>query len=85
MHRYPGAWHVNFSVQTKRLCLQESSSLEEEEYAQLNQKFRQVLDENWTHVGQLKSTDERERVLDNSSHVRNTQETDILNLEKQTI
>ena len=51
--------------------------LEEEEYAQLNQKYRQLLDENWTHVEQLKSTDQREKLLENSIHLRNTQETDI--------
>ena len=54
--------------------------MEEEEYAQLNQKYRQVLDKNWTHVEQLKSTDEREKMLENSNHLRNTQETDILQL-----
>ena len=59
--------------------MEEYSSLEEEEYAQLNQKYRQLLDENWTHVEQLKSTDEREKVLENLNHVRNTQTTDILN------
>ena len=52
--------------------------MEEEEYAQLNQKYRQLLDENLTHVEQLKSTDRRERVLDNSNHVRNTQKKNIL-------
>ena len=51
--------------------------MEEEECAQLNQKYRQLLDENWTHVEQLKSTDEREKVLENLNHVRKTQETDI--------
>ena len=51
--------------------------MEEEEYAQLNQKYRQLLDENWTHVEQLKSTNEREKVHENSNHVRNTQEYDI--------
>ena len=73
MHRYPGDWHVNLSIQTKLLCLDKYSSLEEEEYAQLNQKYRQLLNENWTHVEQLKSTDEREKVLENLNHVRNTQ------------
>ena len=58
--------------------MEEYSSLEEEEYAQLNQKYRQLLDENWTHVEQPKSTDEREKVLENLNHVRNNQETDIL-------
>ena len=52
--------------------------MEEEEYAQLNQKYRQLLNEKWTHVEQLKSTNEREKVLENSNHVRKTQETDIL-------
>ena len=51
--------------------------MEEEEYAQLNQKYRQLLDENWTHVKQLKSTDKREKVLENYNHLRNTQENDI--------
>ena len=54
------------------------SSFEEEEYSQLNPKYRQLLDENWTHVEQLKSTDKRENVLENSNHVRKTKETDIL-------
>ena len=52
--------------------------MEEEEYAQLNQKYRQLLDENWTHVEQLKSTDKREKVLENLKHMNNTQETDKL-------
>ena len=52
--------------------------MEEEENAQLNQKYRQLQDENWTHVEQLKSTDKREKVIDNSNHVKKTQETDIL-------
>ena len=39
--------------------MEEFSSLEEEENAQLNQKHRQLQDENWTHVEQLRSTDER--------------------------
>ena len=51
--------------------------MEEEEYAQLNHKYKQLLDENWTDVEQLKSTDQREQVLENSNHVRNTQATDI--------
>ena len=29
--------------------------MEEELYAQLNQKYRQLPDEDWTHVEQLKS------------------------------
>ena len=52
--------------------------MEEEEYAQLNQKYRQLLDEIWTHVEKLKSTDKRAKVLEDSNHVRNTQETDML-------
>ena len=52
--------------------------MEEEEYAQLNKKYRQLLDENWTHVEQLKSTDKREKVFENLNHLRNTQATDIL-------
>ena len=51
--------------------------MEEEEYSQLNQKYRQLLDENWTHVEQLKSTNEREKVLENSNPTRNTQKHDI--------
>ena len=47
------------------ICLEEFSSLEEEEYAQLNQEHRKLLDENWTHVEQLRSTEEKEKVLDN--------------------
>ena len=38
--------------------------------AQLNQEYRQLQDENWTHVEQLRSTDERAKVLENSNHVR---------------
>ena len=60
-------------MQKKTAEMEEFSSLEEEEYAQLNQKYRQLLDENWTHVEQLKSTDKREKVLKNSNHVRKTQ------------
>ena len=52
--------------------------MEEEEYAQLNKKYRQLLDQNWTHVEKLKSTNEREKVLEKLNHVRNTQATDIL-------
>ena len=51
--------------------------MEEEEYAQLNREHRQLQDEDSTHVKQLRSTDEREKVLENSNHVRNTQTTDI--------
>ena len=59
--------------------MEEFSSLEEEKYAQLNQKHRQLQEyENWTHVEQLRSTDEREKVLENSNHVRKTQGNDIL-------
>ena len=61
----------------KFLCLEESSSLEEEQCAQLNQKFKQLHGEKWTHVEQLKSTIEREKFLENSNHVRNTQELDM--------
>ena len=52
--------------------------MEEEEYAQLNQKYRQLQDENWTHVEQLKSTDKRENFLEILNHVRSNEETDIL-------
>ena len=52
--------------------------MEEEECTQLNQKYKQLHDENWTHVEQLKSTDKRAKVLENSNHVRNTQENYIL-------
>ena len=51
--------------------------MEEEEYAQLNQGHKQMQDENWTHAEQLRSTDEREKILENSNHVRKTKETDI--------
>ena len=44
--------------------------MEEEEYAQLNNEHRHLQDENWTHVDQLRSFDEREKVLDNLNHVR---------------
>ena len=43
--------------------------MEEEECAQMNQEHRQLQDENWTHVEQLKSTDKREKVLEDSNHV----------------
>ena len=52
--------------------------MEEEHCTQLNQKYKQLHGENWTRVEQLKSTDEREIVLENSNHVRNTQENYIL-------
>ena len=52
--------------------------MEEEYCAQMNQEHRQLQDENWTHVEQLKKTGEREKVLDISNHMRNTQATDIL-------
>ena len=51
--------------------------MEEEDYAQLNQKHIQLLDENMTHVEQLKSTNEREKVPENSNHVRNSPKNDI--------
>ena len=51
--------------------------MEEEEYGQLNHKYRQLLDEKYTHVEQLKSTDER-KVLKNLNHVRKTKTTDIM-------
>ena len=50
--------------------MEKFSSLEEEEYAQLNQEHRQLQDENWTQVEQLRSTNEREKVFENSNHVR---------------
>ena len=78
VQKHPETVHVNFWIQTKWLFLEEYSSLEEEEYAQLNQKYIQRLDEKWTHVEQLKSTNEREKVPENSNHVRNTQESDII-------
>ena len=55
--------------------MDEFSSLEEEKCAQLNQKHRQLQDKNWTRVEKLRSIDEREKVLDNSSHLRSNQET----------
>ena len=57
----------------KCLFLEESSSLEEEQCTQLNQKYKQLHDENWTRVEQLKSTEERVKVIENLNHVRNTQ------------
>ena len=57
-------------IQTKSLCLEEFSSLKEEEYALLNEEHRQLQDENWTHVEKLRSSDEREKVIENSNHVR---------------
>ena len=51
--------------------------MEEEQCTQLNKKYKQLHNENWTHVEQLKSTEERVEFLENSNHVRNTQETDI--------
>ena len=51
--------------------------MEEEQCTQLNQKYKQLHGENWTHVEQLKSTEERVNVIENSNHVRNTQESDI--------
>ena len=57
----------------KCLSLEKYSSLEEEQCTKLNQKYKQLHSENWTHVEQLKSTDEREKMLDNSNHVRKTQ------------
>ena len=44
----------------------------------MNQEHRHLQDENWTHVEQLISTDKREKVLEDSSDVRNTQETYML-------
>ena len=58
--------------------MDEYSSLEEEQYTQLNQKYKQLHGENWTHVEQLKSFEERAKVLEDSNHVWNTQETDML-------
>ena len=52
--------------------MEEYSSLEQEEYSQLNKKYRPLQDENLAHVEQLKSTDKREKVIENSNHVRNT-------------
>ena len=57
--------------------MEESSSLEEEQCTQLNQKYKQLHGENWTHVEQLKSSEERAKVIENSNQVRNTQENDI--------
>ena len=56
-------------LQTEWLCMDEFSSLGEAEYAQLNQEHRQLQDKNLTHVEQLRSTDESEKVLQNSNHV----------------
>ena len=57
--------------------MEECSSLEEEQCTQLNQKYKQLHGENWTHVEQLNSSEEREKVLEDSNHVWNTQETDM--------
>ena len=46
VQQHPETVHVNVYIQTKWLCLDEYFPLEEEEYAQLNQKYRQLLDEN---------------------------------------
>ena len=43
----------------------------------MNQGHKQLEDENWTHVEQLKSTDKREKMLEDLNHVWNTQETDM--------
>ena len=51
--------------------------MEEEQCTQLNQKYEQLHGENWTHVEQLKSSEEREKVLEELNHVWNTQETDM--------
>ena len=51
--------------------------MEEEQCTQLNQKYKQLHSENWTHIEQLKSSEEREKVLEDSNHVWNTQETDM--------
>ena len=52
--------------------------MEEEQCTQLNQKYKQLHGGNWTHVEQLKSSEEREKVLKDANHVWNTQETDML-------
>ena len=52
--------------------------MEEKQCTQLNQKYRQLHGENRTHVEQLKSSEEREKVLEDLNHVWNTQETDML-------
>ena len=57
--------------------MEEYSSLEEEQCTQLNQKYKQLHGENWTHVEQLKSCEERAKVLEDSNHVWNTQDNDI--------
>ena len=48
--------------------------MEEKQCTQLNQKHKQLHGENWTHVEQLESSEEREKVLGNSNHVRKTKE-----------
>ena len=58
--------------------MEEYSTLEEEQCTQLNQKYKQLHGENWTHVEQLKSSEERAKVLEDLNHVWNTQETDML-------
>ena len=44
----------------------------------MNQEHRQLRGEIWTHVEQLKSTDKRAKVLEDSNHVWKTQETNML-------
>ena len=52
--------------------------MEEKQCTQLNQKYKQLYDEKWTHVEQLKSSKERANILEDSNHVWNTQENDML-------
>ena len=42
------------AFQTKWLCLEESSSLKEEEYAQLEHEHRKMQNGDWNHVEQLR-------------------------------
>ena len=51
-------------LQTKCLYLEESSSLEEEECAQLDEGQRQLHYGDWNHVEQLRCTNEKENVVD---------------------
>ena len=51
--------------------------MEEKQCTQLNQKHKQLHGENWTHVEQLKSSEERAKILEDLNHVWNTQGTDM--------
>ena len=52
--------------------------MEEDEYTQLNQEHRQLQDEYLTRVEKLRSTNEREKVLEYSNPVSKNQATNRL-------